>query len=150
MLELLHASDLLRVPGAGQTFSEPVDRAAQKQQDCQPCTKPCSCIWPAAISMWSRKSLRQFRRKPARIWFFRYTGPLRICRTVSPDHHSYIVRALQIAGSRFTNSLYANQLKLIDQTVSDQQAIINNETTIEHAYKRVLLLGCSKTNQMAE
>ncbi|MBK8970388.1 MAG: GTPase [Hahellaceae bacterium] len=45
---------------------------------------------------------------------------------------------------------YAHQLKLIDQKVSDQQAIINNETSIEHAYKRVLLLGCSKTNQMRQ
>ncbi len=46
--------------------------------------------------------------------------------------------------------LYAYQLGLINQVVTDNQALLRNETSIVHIYKRVLLLGCSKTNQMRQ
>jgi hypothetical protein len=46
--------------------------------------------------------------------------------------------------------LYATQLGLAKQKVADAQALVVNESTIEHMYKRILLLGCSKTNQMRQ
>lgn len=46
--------------------------------------------------------------------------------------------------------LFGLRHQVARQPVRDEQALLRNETTLEHAYKRVLLLGCSKTNQMRQ